>query len=267
MTKLGTPIGAGPKGAIVVVGLALRRGAAVAELRAAVGPSSGGWIAGGRAGGADRRRRSVAAGVAEALVAVRRRRRRSSRRPRRRRGRRRSGRRRLRLRRPSALRSRRRRRLRLLADASEADSQSGSSRSASPSPSSSASFAQAGGCAEGKAGVVAMPSAALARAEAGRAGRRPAMPTPSAVTTAKPARAMISASLCLIRWRLYTRVHGIVAARRPPSPHASGTPTLLARAGVAQRVAAAPNKALINVDLMPVRTAEDFSATRMRSLS
>ena len=108
---------------------------------------------------------------------------------------------------------------------SEADSQSGSSRSTRPSPSSSASFAQTAACGEGSAGAVVIPLAAWPSPSCAD-GSAPAMPTPSAVATAKPARAMVSASFCLMRRRL-----GPLQSRVLPvnsSPQASSTPTLLA---------------------------------------
>ena len=61
-------------------------------------------------------------------------------------------------------------------------------------------------------------------------GLAPAMPTPSAVAAQKLARAMVSASLYLIPGRLGTRCHG---SRDPCSlpPRATGPPTLLAGMG------------------------------------
>ncbi len=79
------------------------------------------------------------------------------------------------------------------------EAQSGSAVSIRPSPSSSIPLEQAGVWADG-IGVVeravvgvacCVPSTAVSESA-------PAMPTPNAVTAAKPAKAMVSASLCLI---------------------------------------------------------------------
>jgi hypothetical protein len=218
MTKLGTPIGAGPKGAIVVLGLAPVGAPPVANWEPPSVPSAGGWtpaVAGGAL-------TPPAAVVAPRLSLC--------------------------LTPPSdsvtaspALRPTPLCTLAPVCDfsslagvfasaeasfstsasslVSEADSQSGSSRSTSPSLSSSTSFAQAGVCAEGSAGVVVKPLVAwlsLRPAE----GSAPAMPTPSAVTTANPARAMISASFCLMRRRLYSLRARVGAYPYPPSPQA-----------------------------------------------
>ena len=145
------------------------RGAAVAELRAAVGAFGLRLIAGGRARGADAAAalppfgcRGPGCGDAAAAAAG----------FARRRGRRRCG--------PPpavcgaspALRGFGRRRPPPLPRVvSAAEAQSGSSRSIRPSPSSSTPFAQAGGCAVGRAGV-GEAAGGLAVAEAGRAGRR-----------------------------------------------------------------------------------------------
>ena len=75
MTKLGTPIGAGPKGAIVVDRVGEGRGAAAVELRSRRRrPRRGLVAAAGRARGARRRRWTLAAaGVAEVSLRCRRR--------------------------------------------------------------------------------------------------------------------------------------------------------------------------------------------------
>ena len=250
MTKLGTPIGAGPKGGDGRRRVGVGRRAALVELRAAVGAFGRGLIAGGRAGRASRRRCSRPA--AEALVAldaaagfvagfrgVR-------------------GRAALDLAAgPRFSFGRRRRRFGgacVSASASsvvsEADSQSGSSRSTRPSPSSSTPLAQAGGWAEGRAEVVVSPLAAWLSPRPVD-GSAPAMPTPSAVTTAKPARAMISASFCLIRsaplFPACTSMSLPASTLSPSIEHAHATDWR----GGAQRSAAPPNMPLINGWPMP----------------
>ena len=68
MTKLGTPIGAGPKGAIVVVGLAAVGAPPLPKARAAVGAVGQRLVARRGAGGGDAAAAvaAAAAGVAEA---------------------------------------------------------------------------------------------------------------------------------------------------------------------------------------------------------
>jgi hypothetical protein len=79
---------------------------------------------------------------------------------------------------------------------SSGDSQLGSSMSTRPSLSSSTSLEQAGSVAAGTAGVVV--SGVVVSVDVVEGSSAPAKPTPSAVTTPKLARAMISASLFLI---------------------------------------------------------------------
>ena len=111
---------------------------------------------------------------------------------------------------------------------SSADSQSGSSRSMSPSSSSSTPLEQAGFSLGGATseGVVERPWVACPSPRPVD-GSAPAMPTPNAVTTANPASAMISASFCLMRSRFRS-----LRARAGPypctaSPQASSLPKVL----------------------------------------
>src|SRR6476659_764302 len=129
-------------------------------------------------------------------------------------------------------------------------SQSGSSSSASPSPSSSSPLAQAGACKEGTAVVVVGSTAELSDN-----GSAPAKVVPRAVTTRKLANASRSANLVLIPKRSCPR------SNTPPWAVAGSYSLVRASAtGLA-----APNKALINI--WSIAVTADFQLGRMRSLS
>ena len=113
---------------------------------------------------------------------------------------------------------------------SEGEVQSGSAMSMRPSPSSSTPFEQAGACTEGTAGTVVVGIAPCGGVASAGGGSAPAMPPPSAVTAPKLARAMVSASLCLIPKPIGARCHGS-GDPCSLSPRATGSPTLLARMG------------------------------------
>ncbi len=108
---------------------------------------------------------------------------------------------------------------------SAGEAQSGSSASTRPSPSSSSSLAQAGVLAA--AGAIGGVVVSVSSDDVWSA---PAKPTPSAVTMPKLARAMISASLFLMRRRPYTRWHGSCGSPAP-SPCVTGRSKLLAHPG------------------------------------
>src|SRR6476646_2442684 len=131
-------------------------------------------------------------------------------------------------------------------------SRSGSSSSTRPSPSSSSPLAQAGACSEGAAVVVVGAGSATDPWERGSA---PAKALPSAATKRKPAKARISAYLVLIPKR------PCPCSDTPPWAVSASYP--LVRASATR--SGAPNTGLINGCNIDV--TEDFQASRMRSLS
>ena len=101
--------------------------------------------------------------------------------------------------------------------------QSGSARSMRPSASSSRPLAQAGACSEGTAVVVVATEGSVGAPSA--TGSAPAIPTPRADSARKLASATSSAILALIPIGLGTHSHG---SRKldPLPPHPAGLPTV-----------------------------------------